>query len=282
MPIRKLLLPLSGTSAGEAALETGLMVARRFGARMLVLHARPDARDAAPLAGEGLSGPMIEELMAASERDADRRDAAARRMYARCAERHGLAGGDLVSFLSLAGREEDLVAHQARLADLAVVPHPEASGDASSSDALHAALFESGRPVLVAPPASPAGGIGARICVAWNGSAESAAAVQLALPWLRRAEAIRVLHAGEYQRNGPDAADLPPYLALHDIAGVEIHRFAPRGGNVGAGLLAAATEWGADLLVTGAYSHSRLRQLFLGGVTRHVLAHAALPVLMNR
>ena len=85
---------------------------------------------------------------------------------------------------------------------MAVVPHPEADEDVSSSDALHAVLFDSGRPVLIAPREAPAT-IGTRVCFAWNGTAESAAAVAAALPWLHRAKAVRILSADEYQRRGP-------------------------------------------------------------------------------
>ena len=93
------------------------------------------------------------------------------------------------------------------------------------------------------------------------------------LPWLKRAEAVRVLSAEEYQRRGPGAQDLAAYLALHDVR-AEIATFRPVEAAVGAGMLGAAREFGADLLAMGAYSHSRLRQLILGGVTRHVLEHA--------
>ena len=173
-----------------------------------------------------------------------------------------------------------MVAQLARLADITVVPHPEAGDDVSSSDALHAVLFDSGRPVLIAPQvATPT--VGARICVAWNGTAESAAAVLAAIPWMQRAEAVRVLSADEYQRRGPGAAELASYLGLHGIR-TEVAEFRPLDRDVGRGLLTAAREFGADMLAMGAYSHSRLRQLLLGGVTRHVLEHATLPVLMNR
>ena len=123
--------------------------------------------------------------------------------------------------------------------------------------------------------------MGTRVCVAWNGTAESAAAVQAALPWLQRAEAVRILSADEYQRAGPLAPDLANYLALHGVE-AELGRFRPLDREVGAGMLAAAREFRADLLTMGAYSHSRLRQLILGGVTRHVLEYADLPVIMNR
>jgi nucleotide-binding universal stress UspA family protein len=184
------------------------------------------------------------------------------------------------SFASVTGREEDLVAQQARLADLTVVPHPDAGEDVSSSDALHAVLFDSGRPVLISPQTAPTT-IGTRMCLGWNGTAESASAVFAALPWLQRAEAVRILSADGYQRRGPAAPELAAYLALHGVH-ADIVMFQSVDKSVGAGLLKAARDFDCDLLAMGAYSHSRLRQLILGGVTRHVLERGNLPVMMNR
>ena len=287
MAIRKLLLPLTGTSAGESALTTALMVARTWEAHLTALHVRVDSRDVAPLAGEGLSGAMIEEMMSATERESSDRSTAVRTMFDRFVTEHGVTvseprqgAGATANFASITGREDDLVAQLARLTDLTVVPHPESGDDVSSSDALHAVLFDSGRPVLVAPQVATAT-VGHRICVAWNGTAESAAAVLAAIPWMQRASAVRILSADEYQRRGPGAPELSSYLALHGIH-VEIAQFRPLEREVGRGLLTAAREFGADMLAMGAYSHSRLRQLILGGVTRHVLENATLPVLMNR
>jgi nucleotide-binding universal stress UspA family protein len=288
MPIRKLLLPLTGTAAGESALVTALMVAQMWNAHVTALHVRVDSRDVAPLAGEGLSGAMIEEMMSATEKESTERAHAVRTMFERFVAAHEVVVAEArrgsttatASFATITGREEDLVAQQARLADLTVVPHPDAGEDVSSSDALHAVLFDSGRPVLIAPQAPPTS-IGTRICVAWNGTAESASAVFGALPWMQRAAAVRVLTAEEYHRRGPQAADLVAYLNLHGIT-CDIATFRPVDRDVGAGLLAATREFSADLLAMGAYSHSRLRQLILGGVTRHVLENATIPVMMNR
>jgi nucleotide-binding universal stress UspA family protein len=290
MALRKLLLPLTGTAAGEAALATAALVARAWSAHVTALHVRVDSRDVAPLAGEGLSGAMIEEMMTATERESGERASAVRALFDRFTAAEGIVVGDPVghttprvataSFASITGREEDLVAQLARLADLTIVPHPEAGEDISSSDALHAVLFDSGRPVLIAPRVAPAS-IGTRICIGWNGTAESAAAVHAAIPWMQRAQAVRILSADEYQRRGPAAPELAAYLDLHDIR-AEIATFRPVDREVGAGLLGAAREFGADLLAMGAYSHSRLRQLILGGVTRHVLEKSAIPVMMCR
>lgn len=288
MPIRRILLPLTGTAAGEAALGTALMIAGIWNAHVTVLHVRVDSRDVAPLAGEGLSGAMIEEMMSATEKESSERSSAVHAMFDRFVAEHGVMVAEpapgrtraSANFASVTGREEDLVAQLARLTDITVVPHPEAGDDVSSSDALHAVLFDSGRPVLIAPQSAPAS-VGTRICVAWNGTAESAAAAQAGIPWMKRAEAVQILSADEYQRRGPGARDLANYLALHEIA-VETAIFRPVERDVGRGLLEAARAFGADLLIMGAYSHSRLRQLILGGVTRHVLEHASLPVMMNR
>lgn len=292
MGYRRLLLPLTGTSAGEAALATALDVARVWNAHLHCLHVRVDARDVAPLAGEGLSGAMIEEMMAATERESGERAGRVRQLFERFAATHGdlvLASdpntalktpGVTISFETISGREEDVVAQQSRLFDMAVVPHPEAGEDVSSSDALHAVLFDSGRPVLIAPRVAPKT-IGTRVAVAWNGSAESAAAVAAALPWLHRAQAVRILCSDDYQRRGPGAEGIRAYLRWHGIE-AEVVPFKPATREVGAGLLGAARDFGADLMCQGAYSHSRLRQLILGGVTRHVLENADLPVLMCR
>jgi len=261
MAIRKLLLPLQTTATAAAALSTALTAARTWRAHLAVLH-----------------------VVAARRHEADMR-AMFDRFVADNAIQVAPATPDAefptASFVATTGREAEAVAYEARLADLTVVPHPASGEDVSSSDALHAVLFESGQPVLIAPRTAPRGGIGTRICLGWNGSAESASAVLAALPWLKRAEAVRILWSEEYQRRGPMAPELEDYLAAHEIAADRM-MFRSINNVVGAGLLAGAGEFGADLLVMGAYSHSRLRQLILGGVTRHVLEHAAIPLMMHR
>ena len=260
MAIRKLLLPLQTATMAEAAFSTAALVSRLWCAHLAVLHV-------------------------AANRN---RESAVRELFDRLTAENGLtvaearpnADKPTASFTAVVGREAEIVAFQARLADLIVVPHPASSNEVSSSDALHAVLFDTAQPVLIAPRLAPAA-IGTRICLGWNGSAESASAVLAALPWLHRAQAIRILWSEAYQRRGPLAPDLASYLAAHMLT-ADRAAFQPIDNIVGAGLLAAANEFACDLLVMGAYSHSRLRQLFLGGVTRHVLEHATVPVMMHR
>ena len=96
-----------------------------------------------------------------------------------------------------------------------------------------------------------------------------------------QAEGVRILSADGYQRRGPAAPELAAYLALHGVD-ADIVMFPSIRNSVGAGLLEAARQFDCDLLSMGAYSHSRLRQLILGGVTRHVLENATIPVMMTR
>jgi nucleotide-binding universal stress UspA family protein len=276
--IKKLLLPLSDSSCGRVALDAGLAVAASWNAQLSALIIEVDNRDVAPMAGEGLSGAMIEDMIKMSEQETSHRTTRLRALFTEACARLGAVSSTSIEIVR--GREEDLVPCLARLADLTVLPHPDQVEDENASDMLHAVLFESGRPVLIVPRAMPPA-IGTRCCIAWSGTVESASALNAALPWLARADAVRVLHAGAYQRRGPSAADVLPYLALHGIT-ADVAAFEPVNRDVGAGLLRAAAEFGADLLSMGAYSHSRLRQLILGGVTRHVLANATLPVLMAR
>lgn len=299
--VAAILLPLNGLPTDMAALALGIRLARRFGAHLQALHVGTDSREVAPLAGEGLSGAMVEEMMTVAERDTSRRlvdargvlrlgleqdeavlagTAAPLPLVDRLPSAIGATRTATVGFRSIIGREHELVAQAARLSDLIVVPHPASGSSISSSEALHAVLFDSGRPVILAPrQLSPT--IGQRISIAWNGTTESASAVLAALDWLKGADAVQVLYSNDYQRRGPEVAELIEYLAGHGVR-ADAMSFKRLDERVGAGLLAAAGAFGADLLVMGAYSHSRLRQLIVGGVTRHVIEKATLPVLMAR
>lgn len=288
MSVRKFLLPVSSTSSAAAALQVGLTLAKRWNAHLQVLHIRT-AQELAPFVGEGMTGAMIEDMMSATERATGARERSLEELFtieaeaAGVAVSEGLRGSDepSASFTALAGREEEVVAHRARLADLTIVAHPQAGEDVAAADALHAVLFDSGRPVLLAPVALPET-IGKRVAIAWNGTANAASALASVMPFVRQAEAVRILVSDDYRRPGPTGADVAEYISYHGVT-AEVVQFYPRKGVTGAGLLAAATDFGADLMSMGAYSTaSRLRQLILGGITRHVLEHAQLPVLMNR
>ena len=117
--------------------------------------------------------------------------------------------------------------------------------------------------------------------VAWNGSVQAARAVRAAMPLLARAESVMVaiVDEGAAPAGVEQGADIGAYLARHDLK-VEVRTIVNAHEGAGAAILDLAREEDATFLVMGAYGHSRIRQFLLGGVTRHVLARATIPILM--
>jgi len=140
-------------------------------------------------------------------------------------------------------------------------------------------LFESGRPILLSPP-SPPRQIATNVLIAWNCSTEQARAIALAMPLLQKADRVTVLTVtGGTAVPGPSAEQLIRYLQRNGIV-AEPMRVELDGRSTGKAILATAQSLGCDLLIKGAYTQSRLRQMIFGGATQHVLANAALPVLL--
>jgi nucleotide-binding universal stress UspA family protein len=165
------------------------------------------------------------------------------------------------------GSLAERIATEGRHGDYLVVARPERGDSAGSGAICHAALFATGRPVLVVPAAFSAA-FGRRIAVAFRADGRAEQAVLAALPLLRRAERIDLF--GE--------AAMPELLIEQGIAATPC-TLPP--GDFGTQLLAAMAETGDDLLVMGAYTRSAWREALLGGVTRHVLNEAVVPVLMQ-
>jgi nucleotide-binding universal stress UspA family protein len=143
---------------------------------------------------------------------------------------------------------------------------------------LESALFESGRPVLIAPPTSPHA-LGDHVLIAWNRSTEQARTTAFAMPLLRRAQRITILTVEGSTVAGPSGVELARSLKMNGIVAGPI-TVAPGKASAGETILRKAEELGCDLIVKGAYTQSRLRQMIFGGATRHILANANLPVLM--
>ena len=173
----------------------------------------------------------------------------------------------------------------ARYADLVVAGQPNLGRDAPPAGAMAFAgdlVLGAGRPVLFVPYAGRFAGAGKRILVAWNASREAARALTDALPLLQRASSVVVAifdaeRAGDHGEE--PGADVALYLARHGIK-VSVARHSGAGFDAGNQILTAAADMEADLIVMGAYGHSRVRELVLGGATRKVLETMTMPVLM--
>jgi nucleotide-binding universal stress UspA family protein len=165
-----------------------------------------------------------------------------------------------------------------RVFDITVVGRPSGSANHPRLATAEAALFESGRPILIAPPVAPET-IGRTALIAWNASTETARTVSHAMPFLKRADRVVVLTLENWGGAGPSGEDLARSLRHHGIP-VEVMRGPNPGGKPGEAILSAAASLGCDLLVKGAYTQSRLRQMILGGATSHILANTTMPVIM--
>jgi nucleotide-binding universal stress UspA family protein len=172
-------------------------------------------------------------------------------------------------------RDADL-ASLARVYDVTVLNRPGVRGGRMIT--LEYALFDSGRPVLVAPPTPPKS-FGRTVVIHWNASTEVCRAMALAMPILCKAKRVIMLSVEGNMVPGPTAREAVDYLEAHGIPATE-KSIGNRGQRPGALLLAGAEAQGADLLIKGAYTRSRLRQIIFGGATKHVLAAAELPVFL--
>jgi nucleotide-binding universal stress UspA family protein len=165
-----------------------------------------------------------------------------------------------------------------RLFDLIALGRPGRAPQDPRMPPLEAALFESGRPVLIAPSTVPKV-IGRNVLIAWNGSTEQTRTTAFALPLLRMAETVTLLSVEGGMTPGPTGDEFAQYLRLNGIAVTAIIVGLGKR-TTGEVILDQAKALGCDLLVKGAYTQSRLRQMVFGGATRHILATATLPVMM--
>jgi nucleotide-binding universal stress UspA family protein len=175
-----------------------------------------------------------------------------------------------------------MLARMARRFDLSVIAQPGPDEPALGRLLVEAALFESGRPVLIVPYIQTAGLKLDRVMVCWDGSRSAARAVGDAVPFLARAKATEiVMVSGEpVKSNEPPGADIAHHLARHG-AKVEVKRMVSTEIDVANTILSHAADASVDLLVMGGYGHSRMREFLLGGVTRGILASMTVPTMMS-
>lgn len=228
-----------------------------------------------------VAGAAIRQLVESLDSESVRLERAAHACFERAAGAAGVAT-EWRTIRSLSSQE--FVTH-ARYADIAVVSRPVRGGERGCPVALAQSLvFASGRPVILVPPRAPST-TASRVLVGWSASREATRAVADALPLLARAHAVQLLVIDpdpRVERHGQaPGSDIARHLARHGVS-VEVRVVASDGHEAASLLLALARAFGSDLVVIGAYGHSRLSELVFGGVTRTALREADLPVLMSR
>ena len=278
--MKTILVPTEHGSAMVSALDTALLLAQKFDSCIEGFPLRPAVADLVAMDPDsGLTMVAVKENDVEMVRQAEM-------LFRSFMENHQLAarageGQATLSWtwLNDAPSGHDFVGSYGRVFDMIVLARPGDEWQSPSMITLESALFESGRPVLIAPPSSPRS-LGTNVLVAWNNSTEQARTMADAMPLLRLADRITILTVEGATVAGPSGEQMARSLKMNGIA-AEAITLKPAGKrSAGETILAKADELGCDLIVKGAYTQSRLRQMIFGGTTRHILANAKLPVLM--
>jgi len=282
MSIRTILAPVRGDGKGEGVLDHALAIAKRFDAHIQVVHARAKPDELIPF-GTLLTESMRKDIIASAQSSAAEAEQHLRKLFDDYCANNGLSVSDTpvapgsgvsASWCEETGKQADIVGLRGRLADLIVVPRPDGESQLGFNT-LEAALMETGRLVLMTPPAA-AETVGDHVAIAWNGSAEAARAVAMAMPALGQAKFVTILVSTERT----DAADrLLNHLQWHQID-AKVGIFGHKSDEIGRSLLEAANHASADLLLMGGYGHSRRREMVMGGATQYIIENAELPVMM--
>jgi nucleotide-binding universal stress UspA family protein len=277
--MKGILVPVENNDVMPSVLQTSLLLARRFGSYIEGFALLPNKMN------EFIAADVTGSIALASIEQGSAEEARhARSTFESFMQSHSVAAQpapDTTSFgwLDQAAEGESFVGSYARVFDVTVLGRPDGNSTGLHIKALESALFDSGRPVLIAPP-SPPQQMGDNILIAWNGSPEQSRTIALAMPLLAKARRVAVLTVeGGAGVPGPSAAQVLRYLQRNGVAAEQM-AVGLDGHSTGEAILESADKLGFDLLLKGAYTQSRLRQLIFGGATRHILANAKLPVLM--
>ena len=276
MKLCDILVHLDASTRARIRLDLAVALARQHRAHLTALHVIDVALPVMAM-GDG-GGAVIAELMEQMRQTALKAGAQLQAAFQEAIRREGIMG----EWRQVEGSAAELVALHGRYADLLVLGQDDPESD--HAGLLEAVLFDSGRPVLAIPFAGTFPQIGRRVLVGWNASREASRAVHDALPLLAKAESACVFLANPKRGLGAHGeepgADIARHLARHGLK-VEVAKAVADDVADSALLLNHASDMGADLLVMGAYGHSRLREFILGGVTRSLLREMTVPVLLS-
>ena len=283
----KNLLAVVGDGNAAPVLEAALSVAQRFNSHIVGLHSL--TTEYAVVFGGEMGFSLSSEVDRTLEREGHERRDQARRLFRDFMSSRGVPmapvppghTGPSASWREEDGRQNAVVGLIGRVFDLIVVEQPEKLASIAEAT-LEDALFESGRPVLMVPKRTPPT-LGEVVAIAWNGSTETAVTVAMGMPFLSQAKHVVVVAVGPQHmpEPGPEGEDLARALEQHGID-VSLRTAYGRQKAQGESFLKEAMDAGADLLLKGAYTQSRIRQMIFGGGTRHIIMEAKLPVLMAR
>lgn len=275
MTFKNLLVHVDGEKPCGARLETAIKLARDHEAHLTTLYVLVD-----PSWPGYVRAQLPEELLAVQERQHLEHAKAVEQQVVEAVGKSGLSA-DHRTERAIDAAVAEVVALHARYADMAILGQEDPDAGTLRELPAHV-LLAAGRPALIVPYIGAGDTLGVRIAVAWDAGREAARAVSDALPLLTRAKSVLLLTINP--RSAPHGqepgADIALQLARHGVK-VEVQHSVSDELDPADTILSRLADHSSDLLVMGAYGHSRLRELLLGGVTRHILDHMTVPVFMS-
>jgi len=284
--IKTILVCISGSETDDKTLELAGRIAKQQNSHIEVLHVRADSRGLIQYTGEGMDGSMIEEILEVSETESLSRAKGTKSKYETFCRSSGITIAEkptdrdepTICWVEKDGREDEIVSIHGRLFDFLIIGRPLKQRALPSPITLEAALLDTGRPTLLASPELPHE-TGKHVAIAWESSPEAAHAIAAAMPILVNAVRVTLLSADPME-----APSIPPEEGVKRLAWSQIDaqvlHFDATEQEIGAAYLFHATKVKADILVKGAYARSRIRQMILGGRTRHIITNTEIPVLL--
>jgi hypothetical protein len=281
MAIRNILVPVFQGIPFQGQLDAALQLGRKEPVHINAVFIRPDPATLVAimpdiLIARGITIDNIED----EGRDAEAKAKATFEAW-RLENDVPVGNADLrvcnASWQARVASVETAIIDAGRLSDLILLSRPD-SFETATQRAFDAAVFETGRPTLILPK-STSGDLLNHVMIAWNSSIEATRAVAGAMPILLQAKHVSIFTAPAHTDEAIRDLYLGEQLAWH---GIRSRYLSPNtdADSVGAALLEAVRAERATMIVMGAYTHSRVREMLLGGVTRHVLRHADIPLLM--
>jgi len=277
MKLCDILVHVDQSPRAQMRLDIAAELARQHGAHLTALQVIDVAMPVMAM-GDGGGGAVIAELMEQMRQSALVAGVQLKVAFEAALARDGIMG----EWRQVEGTTREILALHGRYADLLVLGQDDPESD--SDGLLEAVVFDSGRPVLAIPFAGSFKTIGKRVLVGWNASREASRALHDALPLIAKAETATVFLANPTRgldgHGEEPGADIARHMVRHGLK-VEVAKVIADDVPDSALLLNHASDMGADLLVMGAYGHSRLREFILGGMTRSLLREMTVPVLLS-
>ncbi len=276
MTLKHILLHVDDSQACPIRIDAAVELARSQGAHLTGLYVSPQVT--IPIYAEAQIGP---EILQAQRDAAQTRTEIAETVFREKTDGSGLN----VEWRNQEGELSRTLNLHARYTDLVITGQVDKQDPTCPDTRLpEKVVLESGRPILVIPYIGASRPIGRRILVAWNGTREAVRALNDALPLMAQAETVEVVAvnpvSGEEGHGEIPCADICLHLARHGVS-AEAHALRAEDVKVGDALLSWAADRSTDLIVMGAYGHSRFREMVLSGVSRHIFRHMTVPVLMS-